>query len=239
MRVETHELAFAFESELVERLRALRVPRATSVAQSLVPKLIAQVPSEAFEMKPAWEAGFFFLHGDTDEDYMRERQEELAAVHVNVKKGVPITLYLSSFGGSCESGMAFFSTIQEIRRDGRTVNCHVGGTAMSMGSIIVQACDTRTIEPYATMMIHESSDWFEGKVSHAEDRVSFNKRYDAMLNSIYAQRSGKPVSYWSEKMARRDVYLTAREAVNEGLVDKIKPLKPFGSKPKKSPEPTP
>lgn len=232
-RLQCHELSFMFEAEIVERLRSLKVPRAKAIAESLAPRLIAQVPTEAFEMKPMWEAGVILFHGDVTEEHAKWMQQELSEVHLNIKKGLPITIYLSSFGGYCEAGMAVFSTIQELRRAGRVVNVHVTGTAMSMGSILVQACDTRTIEPYATMMLHESWDYFEGKVSDAKDRVAFNERYDNMLSSIYASRSGKPTSYWTQKMARRDWYLTARDAVAEGLVDKIRPIKPYPKDKKK------
>ena len=231
--ITAHELAYLFEEKLYARLKSLRVSRPRTVAAEITPALMDEVPTEAFEPKPAWERGFVFMHGDFEERYVLELQSEILTVHGNIKPAVPITLYLSSFGGSWESGCALYSTIQEVRRAGRTVNCHVQGTAMSMGSIIVQACDVRTIEPFASMMVHENYDGIVAKTSDAKDRVAFQERViDATFCRLYASRSGKTIEFWREKIARRDVYLTAREAVNLGLVDRIKPIAPFSSKKK-------
>jgi ATP-dependent protease ClpP protease subunit len=132
--------------------------------------------------------------------------------------------------------MALYSTIQEIRRAGRTVNAHIQGTAMSAGSVLAQACDVRTIEPFASMMIHEACGGFWDKTSAVEDALLYQKRMDSMFCGIYASRSGKTTEYWKEKIARKDVYLTARESVSEGLVDRIRPVTPFpGRRERKKP----
>ncbi|MDE2101373.1 MAG: ATP-dependent Clp protease proteolytic subunit [Patescibacteria group bacterium] len=236
MQLKSHELAYAFQEEIVARLRQARVPRAKAVTEDIVPKLMQHVPSEAFDAEQMWRFGYANFHGEVTEDSALAMQDELLTIHLNVKKEIPITLYMTSPGGYCEAGMALVSTIQEIRRAGRVVNCHVQGTAMSMGSIILQACDTRTIEPFATMMIHEITDIVFDKTSGIKDYAAFLERYEALLFSSYAQRSNKPVEFWREKVLRRDVYLTAREAVALGLADKIRPIKPYPSKKKKSVE---
>jgi len=236
-RIQTHELAYAFQEEVLARLRSLRVPRAKIIAEELVPKLIGHVPTEAFDYKPIGDLGIVHFHGDFTEERCIEAQEELMVIHHNVKKTVPILIYLSSLGGDVGSGLALFSTVQEIRRTGRRVNCHIQGVAMSMGSILAQACDVRTIEPFAAMMIHESWDTLSGPTSALEDQIVFHKRWEAIQNGLYAARSGKPVEYWTERMRRKEVYLTAREAVSAGLADRMTPVKSYPSKTKKKETP--
>lgn len=228
--MQKHELAYTFEAEIAAKLRSLRVPRAKSVATDFVPKLMEAVPSAAFDPIDPWERGILHFHGDVDEKRVRKIQDEIAAAHINIKPTVPLTLYLSSFGGDWEAGLALCSSVQEVRRAGRLVNCHVQGTAMSMGSVLVQACDVRTIEPFATMMIHEIHETIEGKTSELRDRLAAHDRAAATLCGIYAQRSGRSADYWRERFARKDVFLTAREAVACGLVDRIKPVAKYPSK---------
>lgn len=218
------------ESKLATRLRSLRIPRAASIAKEIVPSLMEDVPSEAFDCRPSWEYGALFMHGEVTEEYMKEMQDEILGTHYNIKPGLPLTLYLSSIGGEAYAGASLFSTIQEVRRAGRKVNCHINGVAMSMGSIIAQACDTRLIEPFAFMMIHEVSDFLWGKTLDMTDQLAFNKKLETTLCGFYATRSGKPLDYWMEKIARRDWYMTAYEAVREGLADKVTPIPKFAKK---------
>jgi len=226
-RLATHELAYAIEAEVIAKLRSLKIARPKSIADDLVPKIINQIPTEAFDPKPTWEYGLLYFHGEVTEEYCREMQDELHAVHHNIKPGLPITIYLSSIGGELDAGLALISTIQELRRAGRVVNGHVQGCAMSMGSIMLQACDVRTIEPFAVMMIHEVSACYSGKTLELEDVLAIHKRQEAQLAGMYAERSGKPVDFWRDKMARKDCYFLAREAVTLGLVDRIKPTKSY------------
>jgi ATP-dependent Clp endopeptidase proteolytic subunit ClpP len=228
--VKAPELAFELETIVLRALKRLKISRAKLVTDDIVRDLMHIIPSEAYDIKQAWERGILFFHGEVTEEYVRDMQGEIATVHSNIDKSIPITLYLSSIGGSWDSGLALYSTIQDVRRGGRKVICHIQGVAMSMGSVLAQACDERTIEPHATVMIHETYDTVSGKMGEIEDALVYAKRVDASLCSIYSSRSGKPVDYWRDKMSRRDWYMTAREAVNEGLVDRIKPIIPFKSK---------
>ena len=227
MGLQAHQLAYDIEQLILRRLRGLKIPRPKSITDDIVPDIMKILPTETFEPAYPWTKGITFFHGDVDQESCLDMQLELTTIHGNLAPGIPITMYLSSFGGHCESGMALFSTIQEIRRDGRKVNCHIQGMAMSMGTYLLQACDERTIEPFAAFMVHEAHDHLIGKTSDLEDQMAALKRYENTMNQIYAERSGKSVEYWREKMARRDVYMTAREALNEGLVDKIRKTPPF------------
>lgn len=235
MRITTHEIAYAFETVIERRLKSLKVPRPKTVASELVPELIKEIPTEAFEAKEIWERGIIHFTGDFTEEACAKAQVELFEIHHNVKTSIPITIYLSSVGGSVEYGLALFSTVQEIRRQRRKVNCHITGVAMSMGSILAQACDERTIEPFAAMMVHGMSDSPppETKNYDLKDRVLFNEVWDSVITRVYSARSGKTVEYWLAKMERKDCYFTASQAVREGLADRMTPIAPYIGKRKK------
>lgn len=230
-RLFKHELAYDFEQEIFARLKSLRIPRAKNVAQELTPKLMSLVPTEAFELQGVWEKGIVHFHGDVEEEYVRYMQDELSAIHLNVKSGVPITIYLSTHGGDAFAGLTLVSTIQEIRRAGRQVNVHIQGAAFSFGSILAQACDVRTIESTAYFMLHEIAEGIEwAKTSTIKDEAAFLDRLENTVFALYSERTGRPVEYYREKMQRRDWFLTAREAVKEGLVDRIKPVPKYPGK---------
>lgn len=222
--IKAHDLAYTLETLILRKLKAAHVPRAKSVTDDLVRDLIWNIPSEVYEWKPPQELGFLFFHGEVEEDYVKLMQEEILFIHHNVKAGIPLTVFLSSIGGSFDAGLALYATIQEVRRGGRKTIAVVQGSAMSMGSVFAQGFDDRLIEPHATVMIHESYDVLAGKIGDIEDAIVYNKRADSVVCSIYSSRSGKPSDYWRDKMTRKDVYLTAREAVSEGLMDRIRPI---------------
>lgn len=140
-----------------------------------------------------------------------------ALLLLSAHKEEPIKIILNTMGGCWYNGMAIYDAI-------KANPCHVVvevmGSAMSMGSVILQAADERVLHPNATVMIHDGSDFFQGharnmEVWGAQSKVSRKRMYE-----IYAERSGKPVSYW-EKRCTIDYVLTAKDAVVEGLADKI------------------
>lgn len=234
-RVPTHLIAYAFERKIISKLRAAKVPKPAAIAEILVPELIDEIPIEAFDPKSAWEQGILYFHGDVEEDHVRYTQEYLTEAHVNAKPDAPLTLYLSSFGGCVMTGLALASTIQEIRRSGRRVNIHIQGCAMSMGSIIAQVADHRSIEPSAWLMIHEiSGSVMESKTSTMRDEAEFMDRLEQQVFALYTARTGKPIEYWRKKMHRRDWFLTAAEALEEGLVDEVKPVPEYPRKRRKA-----
>lgn len=93
---------------------------------------------------------------------------------------------------------------------------------MSMGSLIAQVADRRTMEPQAWFMIHEIACRMPySKTSLIKDEAEAMERLEQQMFRLYADRTGKPVEYWRKKMHRRDWYLTAEEALAEGLIDEI------------------
>lgn len=225
--VTAHELSYDLEKALERGLRSARVPSARKVAVDLVPYVMDRIPSEAFDPVQPWTDGHLVFHGDVDEETVINAQYEIMATHRNIKPDKELTLHLSSYGGGCYAGLALVGTIQQVRRDGRKVNAHVSGYAMSMGSLVLQACDRRTIDDNAWLMIHEVNYWNEGKTSAHEDYLEHIKRLQDGLYAMYSKRTGKPIEHYRKWLHKQDVYLTAAQALEHGLVDEVKSTPEF------------
>lgn len=222
--IKSHELGYSIEKLIWRRLRSLKIPRPKEIAEELTPDIMREIPSTAFEAVGPWESGCLFFHGDVEEERVCDLQFEILLAHKNIDPKLPITLYLSSFGGDVFAGLALASTIQEVRRAARVVNIHIMGCAMSMGSIVAQVGDIRTMEPSSWFMIHNISSSVKGKTPDIKDEAEFCERLEDTAFAFYAQRSGKPLEFWKKLLHRRDVFISAQEALEYGLVDAISAL---------------
>jgi len=130
-----------------------------------------------------------------------------------------IQFYINSPGGSITSGMAIYDTMQYIKADVSTICV---GMAASMGSFLLAAGakGKRIALPNAEVMIHQPSGGSQGQASdikiHAERIIKMRSR----LNKIYAENTGKSPEQ-IELDSERDYFMTAEEAKEYGLVDKI------------------
>ncbi len=130
-----------------------------------------------------------------------------------------IHLYINSPGGSVTAGMAIYDTMQFIKADVSTMCI---GQAASMGSLLLAAGakDKRFCLPHSRVMIHQPLGGFQGQASdidiHAKEILSVRDR----LNNILSRHTGQKV----EKIQQdtdRDNFLSAEDAVEYGLVDKV------------------
>ena len=130
-----------------------------------------------------------------------------------------INLYINSPGGAVTSGMAIYDTMQFIRPPVSTLCI---GQAASMGSLLLcaGAKNMRFSVPNARMMLHQPSGGFQGQASdiqrHAEDILKVKRR----LNEIYVKHTGKKYEI-IESTLDRDYFMTAQEACDFGLIDKV------------------
>lgn len=130
-----------------------------------------------------------------------------------------IALYINSPGGSISSGMAIYDTMNFIKSDVSTICV---GIAASMGAVLLSsgAKGKRFILPNADVMIHQPLGGAEGQASDikivSERMLNLRER----LNKILAKNTGKNLKK-IEHDTERDNYLSANEAINYGLVDKI------------------
>ena len=130
-----------------------------------------------------------------------------------------ISLYMNSPGGSVTAGFAIYDTMQYIKCDVSTI-CM--GMAASMGAFLLSsgAKGKRIALPNSTIMIHQPLGGAQGQATEIKIVADQILKTREKLNQILAENTGKPI----EQIAidtERDNYLTAQEAMDYGLVDKV------------------
>jgi len=130
-----------------------------------------------------------------------------------------IHLYINSPGGSISAGMAIYDTMQFIKPDVSTLCI---GMAASMGAFLLQAGakDKRFALLNSTVMIHQPLGGFQGQATDIEIHAKYILSLRERLYSLMAIHTGRTV----EEIARdseRDNFLTAKEALEYGLIDEV------------------
>jgi ATP-dependent Clp protease protease subunit len=130
-----------------------------------------------------------------------------------------IAMYINSPGGVVTSGMAIYDTMKFIRPPISTLCI---GQAASMGSLLLCAGTPgmRFALPNARVMVHQPSGGFQGQASdierHAEDIIKMKRR----LNEVYVKHT-KQSYEMIEKTLDRDYFMTAEQAKDFGLIDRV------------------
>lgn len=130
-----------------------------------------------------------------------------------------ISLYINSPGGSVTAGMAIYDTMQYIKCDVSTICI---GMAASMGAFLLSsgAKGKRLALPHSEIMIHQPSGGAQGQATDIKIVADHILRTKQTLNKILAENTGKDI----EEIARdteRDNFMTAAEALEYGLVDRV------------------
>ena len=130
-----------------------------------------------------------------------------------------IYLYINSPGGSVTAGMGIFDTMNHIRPDVCTICL---GLAASMGAFLLSAGakGKRMSLPHSRIMIHQPSGGTRGQATDIEIEAREILRIRHQLNQIYANNTGKPLEK-IEKDMDRDFFMSAQEAKEYGLIDRV------------------
>ena len=130
-----------------------------------------------------------------------------------------ISLYINSPGGSVTAGFAIYDTMQYIKCDVSTI-CM--GMAASMGAFLLssRAKGKRFALPNSEIMIHQPSGGAQGQATEIEITAKQILKIRERLNKILADNTGKPIDIIA-KDTERDNFMSADEALDYGLVDKI------------------
>jgi len=130
-----------------------------------------------------------------------------------------ISFYINSPGGSVTAGMAIYDTMKFIKCDVSTICI---GLAASMGAFLLSAGTKgkRIALPHSEIMIHQPLGGAQGQASDIKIRADLILRTRDMLNKILAENTGKPIDV-IERDTDRDYFMTAEQALEYGLVDKI------------------
>ena len=130
-----------------------------------------------------------------------------------------INLYINSPGGSVTAGMAIYDTLQYVKCD---VSTMCMGMAASMGAFLLSGGTKgkRLALPNAEIMIHQPSGGAQGQATEIEIAAEHILRTKKKLNTILSENTGQPYET-IVKDTERDNWLTAQEALEYGLIDKV------------------
>ena len=136
-----------------------------------------------------------------------------------------ITFRITSPGGDVYSSLALYDIILGLNSKGVKTTAIVEGLAASAASmVLLQAMDNRYSRPTARFLIHEPRRWAFLERQKTSDLKDETQEMVAVTNVIYeilAKRCKKPIKFIDESIDRRERWLSANEAKEYGLIDKI------------------
>lgn len=130
-----------------------------------------------------------------------------------------ITMHIDTPGGSVKSGLSMVDVMDYINSDIQTINT---GMAASMGSILLGAGTKgkRGSLSFSRTMLHQSSGGFRGNIQDAEiDMVEWKKLNKQLFDLLGGYCGKKPEDVMAD--ASRDMWLSADEAVDYGIIDRV------------------
>ena len=130
-----------------------------------------------------------------------------------------IQFYINSPGGSVTAGMAIYDTMQYVKCDVSTICI---GLAASMGAFLLAAGTKgkRLALPNAEIMIHQPSAGTQGQITDMALHLKRLEVVKSRMNRILAENTGKSVEQVTAD-CERDNFMTAQEALEYGLIDKV------------------
>ncbi|MCC5896707.1 MAG: ATP-dependent Clp protease proteolytic subunit [Phormidium sp. GEM2.Bin31] len=193
-----------------------------------VPKVPYQMPGDTYTQwidiyNRLYRERIIFIGRDIDD----ELANQVIAVMLYLASEDPdkdIMVYINSPGGVVSSGMAIYDTMQHIKADVVTICV---GLAASMGSFLLSAGTPgkRLALPHSRIMIHQPSGGTRGQASDIQIEAKEILRIRHQLNGIYAANTGQTIEK-IEKDMDRDFFLSAEQAKEYGLIDRVLEGKP-------------
>ena len=172
-----------------------------------------------------------FLQGEVDDDSANLIVAQMLFLQFDDPKA-DIHLYINSPGGSVTAGMSIYDTMKYITCD---VATYCIGIAASMAATLLAAGTKgkRYALPHSEVMIHQVLGGARGPATDIQIRTAHLIRTKKQMNQILHQLTGQPLER-IEKDTDRDNFMTAREALEYGLVDHILERLPPGAIPTRS-----
>ena len=158
-----------------------------------------------------------FINGVIDDDIGNIVIAEL--LYLDSVSNDDIYLYINSVGGSVSSGLAIYDTMNLVRSD----ICTLGiGTAASMGAFLLSSgtIGKRYSLPNTNIMIHQVLSSFEGCTNNIKDSTDRIIELQKKLNKILSKNTKKSIKK-IENDIKKDFYMSAVEACEYGLIDKV------------------
>ncbi len=159
-----------------------------------------------------------FLRGEVNEQLANSIVAQLLFLEME-DPDAEISMYINSPGGSVTDGMAIYDTMRYIRPKIRTVCL---GMAASMGAFLLMAGEPgmRYALPNAEVMIHQPSGGASGQATDVQLHAQWLLRTKTKMNQLMSEMTGQPLEK-IERDVERDYFMTAQEALQYGIIDKI------------------
>ena len=156
-----------------------------------------------------------FLYGtitDASANYIKQN-----LIAFDIVSNQPITLWLSSPGGSCSAGLSIIEVIQRISSPVVTI---ISGEVCSMASLISVVGSVRWAFTTGTWMQHPLSSGQADYLNYIKDRTSYLTKFDKILLQILKDRTKlTPADY--KKIESGELWLSGEELITKGIVDKL------------------
>jgi len=129
-----------------------------------------------------------------------------------------LNLIINSPGGDVSE---MFGIIDFMDLIDTKVNTIVRGSAQSAAAIIL-ACGTgqRAASKYSTIMFHQGSTFSQGKLSDVRAGLEYSKSVESKIYTLLGEKTKQPAEWWEDKM-KSDFYISAKEALELGVIDTI------------------
>ncbi len=136
-----------------------------------------------------------------------------------------INIYINSPGGSVTAGLAIYDTMQFIKPDVATI-CM--GQASSMGALLLSAGtrNKRSALPHARIMIHQPLGGFQGQATDIDIQAREILRIKSTIHNIFVKHTNQPLGK-IQADSERDFFMSAEEAMEYGVVDKVITVREF------------
>lgn len=157
-----------------------------------------------------------FVSGIIDDDLANAVVAQLLFLN-SQDSDVKISMYINSPGGSIHAGLAIYDTMQFIDAEIHTICV---GMAMSMASLLLAAGKKRFALPNSTVMIHQGSAGFDGKVEDIRIQQKEIDRLERACNDILSLHTGHSIKKLI-KDQQNDKFMSSKQALEYGLIDKI------------------
>ena len=159
-----------------------------------------------------------FLRGEVNEALANSIVAQLLFLEME-DPDAEISMYINSPGGSVTDGMAIFDTMRYVKPKIRTVCL---GMAASMGAFLLMAGEPgmRLALPNAEVMIHQPSGGAHGQATDVQLHAQWLLRTKQKMNKLMSEMTRQPLER-IERDVERDYFMTAQEALEYGIIDKI------------------
>ena len=191
--------------------------------QLLETKLRAELRVENTVLAQPDQHGEFLLAGDVTDGLMHRLMDQMELYSKRVPGG-DIELTINSPGGSVLAGFALIDHMRLLQSRGHKITTKGVGYVASMAGIILQAGDERVLSDHAFFGMHEVSSQVSGSLSNQEDSIKFAKALQARAIELLTARSKFTSRTLQNAWARKDVHMSAAEALKNGLVDRVETL---------------